>query len=479
MRLRQANRPFRRRLVRAGGWLAGVLVVAGCAPVGPDYHRPAVSLPSTYPDEAVKREKVPLAGQDRWWTIYHDTQLDGLMQKALADNLDLQQAIARIEEADANMRIAGSAFLPEIDIGSTGSHSKVSTRNANSQFIPQAVQDKLHFALSTSFEIDFWGKFRRAREAARAEALGSRYARDTVELSMTSLIADTYFTLRSLDVQIAVTESTLKSRSETLDLVRKQLASGIATDLDVNQAVDSEAAAASQLKSLTQQRALAAHQIGLLTGHPGLMIAPSSGDVETLPAPPIPPVGLPSSLLARRPDVREAEQSLIAANAQIGVARAAMFPTISLTGNLGTESAELATLLASGSEIWSIGYGLTLPIFDGGRLKAATEIKVAQMKQALAAYQKSAQSAFREVADALTTAETAAAQEKDLATRVEANTNALRIAQARYRSGYSSFLEVLDAQRTLNEAQLAFINNRQTRLTANVDLIKALGGGWQ
>ena len=478
MSLRLAELLPRNHRTRAAGMLAGIVVVAACAPVGPDYHRPAVDLPSAYPADAAKQDKAPLPKRNSWWTIYHDSELDGLMRQALADNLDLQQAVARIEEADANLRIAGSAFLPEVDFGTTGTHSKSSTRNANSQFIPQAVQDRLHFALSTSFEIDFWGKYRRAREAARAEALGTRYARDTVELSMTSLIADTYFSLRSLDVQIAVTQRTLKSRNETLDLVRKQLHSGIATDLDVNQALDSQATAASQLKSLKQQRALAEHQLGLLTGHPDLTVAPSSGDLDTLPVPPIPPVGLPSSLLTRRPDVRQAEQALISANAQIGVARAAMFPNISLTGSLGTESAELATLLASGADIWSIGYALTLPIFDGGRLKAATDVKVAQMKQSLAAYQKSAQSAFREVADALTTAETAAAQEKDLATRVKANTNALRIAQARYRSGYSSFLEVLDAQRSLNDAQLAYINNRQTRLTANVDLIKALGGGW-
>jgi multidrug efflux system outer membrane protein len=218
-------------------------------------------------------------------------------------------------------------------------------------------------------------------------------------------------------------------------------------------------------------------QLAQLSGNLDLRLP--GGDLFALPKPPLPPAGLPSSLLERRPDIRSAEQSLIAANAQIGVARAALFPAISLTGTLGSQSSELATLLSSGSGIWSLGFGLALPIFDAGRRSARVEQAEARRAQALAAYQRALENGFREVADALVSLEQSAASESELRARLDAARSALELSTVRYESGYSAYLEVLDAQRTANDAELALVRNRLARLAFSVDLMKALGGGWR
>jgi len=217
--------------------------------------------------------------------------------------------------------------------------------------------------------------------------------------------------------------------------------------------------------------------LATLTGRLDLKLP--AGELLALPLPPLPPAGLPSSLLERRPDIRQAEQQLIASNAQIGIARAAMFPTISLTANYGGQSAALSNLLDNGARIWSLGFGLTLPVFDAGRYGARVQAAEARQKQALAVYQKSVETAFREVADALITVKQTAAAEEDQQARVAAARNVLRLARLRYEEGYSAYLEVLDAQRTANDAELAFLRHRQARLAASVDLMKSLGGGWR
>jgi multidrug efflux system outer membrane protein len=230
------------------------------------------------------------------------------------------------------------------------------------------------------------------------------------------------------------------------------------------------------LKDLERQRTLIEHQLATLTGK--LDLALEAGDILALPLPPLPPAGLPSTLLERRPDVQQAEQQLVAANAQIGIAKAAMFPTISLTAYAGGQSTALSTALGAGAGIWSLGFGLALPLFDAGRFAARAQAAEARQRQAVAGYQKVVETAFREVADALTSVQQSAAVEHDLQARVEAARNVLRLARLRYESGYSAYLEVLDAQRTSNDAELGFVRNRQLRLAASVDLMKALGGGW-
>jgi multidrug efflux system outer membrane protein len=450
-------------------------LLAGCA-VGPDYRRPEIELPARFQDA----KEAPAAVIDaEWWKLYGDARLNEMVEGALARNTDVRIAIARIEEADAQLREAGAAFLPEIDLGASGSRQRFSSTTATPVFpgIPM-IRNNVRLALSTAFEIDFWGRLRRTLEAARAQAVGTRYAKDVVTLTVAGLATQSYFALRSLDAQIELTRSTLESRQAALDLVRRRAEGGIASGLEVSQTESARADAAIQLRELARQRALVEHQLGALTGRLDAAV-PRKADLLAMPLPPLPPAGLPSDLLQRRPDIQQAEQQLVAANAAIGVARAAMFPSLSLTGALGDESKAFSTLLDSGSRIWSFGFGLTLPIFDWGRIGARVDAAQAREHQLVAAYQKSIETAFREVADALTSSQMSADAEEDLRVRADAARNSFKLAQLRYEAGYSAYLEVLDAQRTLNEADLAVVRNRQARLAASVDLMKALGGGWK
>jgi len=463
-----------RRLVPA---LAAAALLAGCM-VGPDYERPTMELPAAYPGanaapaQASAEAQVPAD----WWKLYNDPLLDDLVASALERNADIRQAVARIEESDANLREANAAFLPEIDAQGNAGRSRASTTTG---LIPPgipSIRTDIRLALTTAFELDFWGRLRRGVEALRAQALASRYARDVVALTLSGLTAQAYFGVRSLDAQLIVTRETLANRDESLAYVRKRAAGGIASDLEVAQAETARAAIAVQLRELQRQRALLEHQLGVLTGR--LDLAVGEGDVRVLPTPALPPAGLPSALLERRPDVRQAEQLLVSANAQIGVAKAAMFPTISLTGSTGVESNALSSLHDSGSRIWSLGFGLSLPLFDAGRYRARTDAAGARERQAVAGYQKAVETAFREVADALASVQSTSSAEQDYQAQVEAARRALRLARLRYEAGYSAFLEVLDAQRTANDAELAYLRNRQALLSATVDLMKSLGGGW-
>jgi len=452
------------------------MALAGCM-VGPNYERPQTPLPGKYPDEPSANASAAAAAPVRaeWWRLYDDPTLNDLLASALTDNLDVVFAVARIEEADADLREVNASLFPEIDLGGAGARSRASGSIASPS--PVRLSNDFRVALSTSFEIDFWGRLRRQVESARAQVLATYYAKDVVALSLAGLTTQTYFSLRSLDAQIAATRETLKTRQDYLDIVRRRADSGLASDLDLNQALGARSDAAAQLKDLTRQRSLAEHLLGTLTGKLDLKLP--EGDLAQLPVPPIPPTGLPSTLLERRPDIREAEESLVAANAQIGVAKAALLPRISLTGALGGESDELGSLLSTGGRIWSIGFALAQPIFTAGRLSAEVDATTARQKQAVATYQKSIQTAFREVADALTNVEQTGASVADLQASVDASRNALRLATLRYESGYANYLDVLDALRSLNVSQLALIRNQQALLSATVDLMKALGGGWE
>jgi multidrug efflux system outer membrane protein len=449
--------------------------LCGCM-LGPDYQRPQTALPMAYPDAPtnIATPTPPATLRTDWWTLYDDAILNDLVATALSENLDVVAAVAKIEEFDADLREANAALFPEIDLGGTAVRSRSSRAVASPATIP--LSNDLRVALSTSFEIDFWGRLRRLLESARAQVLATYYAKDVVTLSLAGLTTQTYFSLRSLDAQITATTETLTTREEYLRVVRRRVDAGLASGLDLAQAMGARSDAAAQLKDLVRQRALAEHLLGTLTGRLDIKLA--AGDLTRLPVPPVAPADLPSTLLERRPDVRQAEENLVAANAQIGVAKAALLPRISLTGNLGGESTALSSLLHSGAGIWSIGFALAQPIFTAGRLQAEVDATTARQKQALAGYQKSIQTAFREVSDALANVGQTAAAEVDLQASVDAAQDALRLSSERYEAGYSPYLNVLDAQRTLNTSQLALIRNRQALLSASVDLMKALGGGW-
>ena len=440
------------------------VLLSGCM-VGPDYKRPDVGVPAAF-SEAASTAKPVIPPQ--WWSLYNDPLLDQLVREGLERGADVKLAAARVEEAQAALREARALlFFPEID-GNAGA-----SRSRTLQF---GTANSFNLGVSTSFEIDLWGRLRRAERSVQDQLLASQYGRDTVAITLAATIARTYFTARSLDSQYIASQEILQATTESLALARKRLNAGLTSGLDVYQAESLRSGAAAQTKEIARQRNAVVHQLGLLTGRMDLTL--EAKDIHGLPIPPLPPAGLPSDLLERRPDVRQAEAQLEAATERIGVAKAAQFPTLRLTGSFGQSSNDLDTLLSAGSTVWSVGAGLVGPILDGGRYRARTAQAEAQAKQAEALYQRAVETAFRDVADALSNVRLAADTETDLVTRLDAARNALRLAQRRYEQGYSAYIEVLDAQRTLNDAQLQFIRNRQAYLTYTVDLMNSLGGGW-
>jgi multidrug efflux system outer membrane protein len=450
-------------------------LLAGCTAVGPDYRRPEVELPLQYPS-GTSQESQPITAD--WWKLYRDPLLDELVASARTRNADIRLAAARLQEAEALAREAGAARYPEITAGASAGRSRVSTRTIPAPAASAPLErSQYQLSASTSFELDFWGRLSRAAEAAQANLLASRYSQEVVALSLSGATAQAYFTARSLEAQLEVLARAVEVRKEALDIARARADAGLVSELDVYQAQGALADALAQRREAARQRSLAERALAQLTGRLDLRIL--DGNLFDLPLPPAPPPGLPSELLARRPDIRSAEAAMVAANAQIGVARAALFPTISLTASLGAQSAELSDLLASGAGVWSLGLSALAPIFDAGRREARVEQAQARRAQALAGYQRSVETAFREVADALASVEQSAAAEADLEARLQAARNALALSSERYRAGYSPFLEVLDAQRTANDAELAFVRNRQARLAFSVDLMRSLGGGWR
>lgn len=451
--------------------LIPIALLSACKSVGPDYERPQLPLPSQYSEAADQSQnKVSTT----WWTAYQDQLLNELVSKALQSNTDIKLAVARIEEADALAREVGAATLPQVDLNAGASRTRISELGGNPVFVNPRTNYKTQ--LGTSFEIDFWGKIRRAKESARAQILSTRYAKDTVALSLSGLVANNYLTLRSLDTQIILTQENLKSRESSLGLTQRRLEGGVASALDVYQAEVASANLSAQLAELTRQRALILHQLAIITGDLSLNVA--TADIQSLPVPPTPPAGLPSSLLEARPDVAQAEQQMIAANANIGVAKAALYPTISLTAGLGGESLELGDILKSASRIWTGGLSFYLPIFDSGKLNSRVDQASAKQKQALASYEGAIQTAFKEVNDALVDLRQNTEREDALNRSRIAAKKALDVSENRYKSGYSAYLDVLDAQRVYNDSALSYVQSHQARLVATVSLFKALGGGW-
>ncbi len=449
------------------------LLLSGCQSIWPDYQRPKVAVPKAYDQQA---DQANSHLSNTWWTLYQDQVLNDLVAKALQNNSDIKLAVARIEESDAVLREVGAALFPQIDLNSAASRTRATTTGAT-PVLANNPRSNINAQLRTSFELDFWGKLSRTKEAARAQALSTRYAKDTVALSLAGLVASNYLLIRSLDSQLLVTQVSLKSREESLALTQRRLEGGVASALDVQQAEVARENLSAQLSDLNRLRALSLHQLTVLTGDMELNIA--SADITSLPIPPSPPAGLPSALLESRPDVRQAEEQMVAANANIAVAKAALYPSISLTAGFGAESMQLGDVLKSASRIWTGGLSLNLPIFDAGKMSARVDQASAKQKQVLASYEGVLLNAFREVNDALVSLRLQTEREVALNKAQVAAQKALQISENRYQSGYSAYLEVLDAQRVYNDAALTFIQSRQARLVATVSLFKALGGGWQ
>jgi outer membrane protein, multidrug efflux system len=461
------------KITRLSALSLALLALAGCQAVGPNYTRPSNALPAQY---ALPDAQTSTTEMQRWWTLYEDAQLNALIEKAHTNNTNIQFAVARIEEADAMMREVGAALLPSVDLNGNA----VRRRLTEAGLFPVFFQNPLNsytFSLNSAIELDFWGRLRRAKEGARASYLGTQFAKETVRWSLSSLVANHYLTLRSLDSQLRVNQENLAICEASLALTKRRLEGGIVSILDVHQAELVRDNLLVQEAELQRLRALSQHQLAILTGELDLTIP--AADILALPVPPLPPAGLPSSLLEARPDVRQAEQALVAANANIGIAKAALYPSISLTGALGGESLELGNIMTSAARVWSLGLAFNLPIFNAGRLDARVDQAVARDKQVLSDYTATLQTAFTEVNDALVSVRQYKAQEAIALSRQTTAQQMLNVAENRYKAGYSGYFEVLDAQRSHHEATLAFVQSRQQVLIATVALFKALGGGWQ
>lgn len=458
---------------------AAAAIIAGCA-VGPNYERPAVELPAAWQGAPVGGAK---ATGDRWWTLYADPVLDRLIEEALTGNQDLALAAARVDEARAVLRISDAQFAPSVDATADADRSRSSERS--SMPLPPGTpleRTTYRAQLNVAYEVDLWGRLRRGSEAARANLLATRAAQQTVRITLASEVARAYFGLVALDSQVEATRRSLELRVNGLELQKARHAAGMINDFTLRQLEAEVAASRAQLPALDANRNAQELALAVLVGRSPRAIMEDAIAREADrggPTAPVVPEGLPSDLLLRRPDVAEAEQRLIAANARIGEARALLFPRIGLSGYLGSESAALSDLFTGPATIWQLAFGLAQPIFQGGRLFGEIEVVEARERQAVALYQRTLQEAFREVRTALYTQVRARESFDAEGARVAALNEALRLARIRYANGLLSQLEVLDSERNLLQADLNRADALRVQRAAVADVVRALGGGWQ
>jgi len=455
---------------------------AGCA-VGPNYHRPKIEAPSSF------RASVPLPAREaasiadlKWFEVFKDAELQSLVATALQRNYDLRDAVARVEEARGALGVTRSDQYPNFGVGSSLYLNRVSRDGAtpiSAQLLPSQNRNFGTAALQLlSFEVDIWGRLRRETEAARANLLGAEEARKAVVTTLVSDVATAYLTLRELDYTLEISQRTLATREQSLELTRSRQTGGVATLLDLRQAEQLVQTAAETIPDIQKQIEQTENRINLLLGQgPGSVVRGQSLTDQNLP--PDVPAGLPSALLERRPDIHAAEQDLIAANAEIGVARAAFFPRLSLSGLLGSASTQLTSLFSADHSTWNLAPQVTQPIFTAGRVKSGVKLTEAQRERALIRYEKTIQTAFTEASDALIAHQRVQQRREKQTALVGTLEDRVRLAYMRYRGGVDTQLNALDADRDLFQAQLDLARIRLEELLAVVQLYKALGGGWQ
>jgi multidrug efflux system outer membrane protein len=461
-------------------------LTTGCT-MGPKYVRPAVKTPETYrgADPAAAPASATLADL-KWFEVFKDEQLQALIRTALVQNYDLRDAVARELVARASLGVTRSNQFPQIGGATEFTSSQISTRG--SFVLPQTLPPGFFISRTrnfgsillnlASFELDVWGRLRRATEAARATLLASEENRKAVVVTLVSDVAAAYFDLLELDMELEIARRTLATRQESLNLIRKQQQGGVATMLDVRQAEELVYGASVTIPNTELQIEQTENQISLLLGgNPGAVVRGRSL-LEQEQTPGVPP-GLPAALLERRPDIRAAEQNLVAASANIGVARAAYFPQISLTGFLGFQSSQLSNLFTGATRTWNFAPQIAEPIFTGGRLKSNVKLAEAQRQDALAIYEKSIQAAFADVSNALIQRGRAREIRGQQELLVAAVRDRVRLAYLRYREGVDTLLNALDADRTLFSNEIILAQDRRNELLAMVQLYRALGGGWQ
>ena len=456
--------------------LSWLLLSSGCA-VGPNYKRPAASVPDSYrgltPEEAAKAQPASI-GDQKWWEVFQDEQLRSLIRAGLQQNYDVRIAASRILAAQAQLGVIRADQFPNVSGGAGISDN----RSAKSQFLPPFEGSTGNVALSAAWELDFWGKYRRATEAARANLLASEWARQEVLATLVANVAGAYFQLRALDLELEISKRTLDSRRESLRLTQVLADRGSTSMLDVRQAEQLVFTAAAEVPALEQEIEQQENFISTLLGKNPADVPRGQKLTEQSQPPEVPP-GLTSSLLERRPDIRQAEQQLVAANAQIGVARAAYFPQISLSGSGGFQSAALTNLFTGPAGTWNFGASLAQPIFTAGKLRSNVHLAQAQQQTALLSYQQTIQGAFRSVSDGLIAYRKSRefrAQEELL---FQSAQDAAHLSHLRYNGGVTGYLEVLTNETNSFSAELGLVQARLNELLALVQLYEALGGGWQ
>jgi outer membrane protein, multidrug efflux system len=458
-------------------------VFSAACTVGPNYHRPAVQVPESFrAPEPLPPAKAESLADLKWFEVFKDEDLQALIRTALQQNYDLRSAVANVEAARANLGITRSNQYPNVGASGDIQFTRLSRDGSlplPAAFVPSQNRNWGEASLNLlSFEVDIWGRLRRATEAARANLLSADENRKAVITTLVADVATEYFTLRELDNELDISQRTLATRRESLRLIESRQGGGIATQLDLRQGEQLVYTASQTIPVLEEQIEQTENQISLLLAHNPSAIARGRSLTEQ-EVPPQVPTGLPSALLARRPDIRAAEQSLVAANANIGVAKAAYFPQISLSGFLGGQSTQLASLFNGPHSAWSFVPQVTQPIFTAGRLKSTVRLAEAQQQGAAIQYEKTIQTAFTDVSNALIAHQKVRESRVEQEALVTALTDRKRLAYVRYEGGVDTLLNALDADRDLFQAQLNLSQIQLNELLSVVQLYKALGGGWQ
>jgi len=464
-------------VIKLTALLLVTLLSAGCA-VGPNYKRASVNAPGTYrgatPKDAAAQPTLESLGDQKWWEVFQDKQLQDLIHTALQQNYDVRIAATRILEAQAQFGVTRADQLPSIGVGALGSDQ----RNPLLKTIHGYDTSANQLNLAAAWNLDFWGKYRRATEAARANLLATEWAHKAVMSTLVSDVATAYFQLRALDLELEISRRTLASREDSLQLTEKLANGGATSMLDVRQAEQLVSVAAESIPDLERRIEQQENLLSTLLGsNPG----PVARGTKLTEQPHLPdvPTGLPSSLLERRPDIRQAEAQLIAANAQIGVAKAAYFPQISLTASGGFQSSALTSLFTGPAGIWNFGGSLAQPIFTGGKIRSNIKYTEARQQEAVLTYQQTIQQAFRGVSDALVE------YHKDREFRqfqqqlAFSAQDAAHLSEMRYRGGAASYLEVLTNETNYFAAELGLAQAQSNELVALVRIYRNLGGGWQ
>ncbi len=448
-------------------------LLAGCA-VGPDYAQPPLTVPDQFRDIPGPPEPPASLADQPWWDVFGDPVLKQLIDEALAGNYDVRIAAWRVDEFRANAGIARSEFFPAINYGGGFSRGRTSVHvPPNSTATGNLWDANVNFG----WELDVWGRIRRLNESAKALYLSSEDARRGVLITLVSDVARTYFTIRELDAELEITKKTVASFQETYDLFKRKLDQGAASAVETSYAAAALGEVAAQVPEIERRIEANENQLSLLLGrNPGPI--PRGESIETQPVPPEVPPGLPSELLQRRPDVRQAEEDLIAANALVGVATANFFPRISLTGFFGAVGPELDNFFYPAGKAWSIAAGLLGPLFQGGRLRAEYGVAYAQWEQSKAAYEQVVTSAFAETTTVLYARSKIAASIAEFESAVQAYREMVRLSQVRYDSGLADYFEVLYSMQLLFPAEIALARARLDLLNDYVDIYRALGGGW-